>query len=54
MPSTKTFQSYLTGTHNNNFQFKNINGEITLSIIDKLAPKTSYGLIIFPQKLLRQ
>ena len=43
MPSTKTFQSYLTGTHNNNFQFKNINDEITLSIVDKLAPKTSCG-----------
>ncbi len=41
MTSTKTFQSYLTGTHNNNFQFKNINDEITLSIVDKLALKTS-------------
>ncbi len=30
MPSTKTFQSYLTGTYNNNVQFKNINHEITL------------------------
>ncbi len=39
----KTFQSYLTGTHNNNFHFVNINEDITLSIIDKLAPKTSYG-----------
>ncbi len=39
----KTFHSYLTGIHNTNFQFKNINEEITMSIIDKLAPKTSCG-----------
>ncbi len=41
MPMNKTFHSYLTGIHNNNFQFKNINEEITMSIIDKLVPKTS-------------
>ncbi len=43
MPSTKPIQSYLTGTHNNNFQFKNINNKITLSIVDKLALKTGCG-----------
>ncbi len=35
-------------THNNNFHFKNINDEITLSIVNKLAPKTSLVLIVFP------
>ncbi len=34
---------FLTGTHNNNFQFCNITEDITLSIVDKLAPKTSCG-----------
>ncbi len=43
MPINKTFQNHLTGTHNNNFHFININEDITLSIIDKLAPKTSCG-----------
>ncbi len=39
-----TFQNYLTDTHTNNFQFKNINEETTLYIINKLAPKFSCGL----------
>ncbi len=43
MPSTKTRQSYLTGTYNNNVQFKNIKDEIILLIVDKRAPKTSCG-----------
>ncbi len=43
-PINKSFQGYLTDTHTNNFQFKNINEETTLSIIDKLAPKISCGL----------
>ncbi len=43
MPMNKTFHTYLIGIHNNNCQFKNINDEITMSIIDKLAPKTSCG-----------
>ncbi len=41
MPINKSFYNYLTGTHNNKFQFQSINEEITLSIIHKLAPKTS-------------
>ncbi len=43
MPMNKTFQSYLTGTHDNKSQFNNINEDMTLSIFDKLASKTSCG-----------
>ncbi len=43
MPINKTFYNYLIGTHNNTFQFQSINEEITMSIIDVLAPKTSCG-----------
>ncbi len=39
----KTFYSYLSGTYSNTFQFQSINEEITMSFIDKLAPKTSCG-----------
>ncbi len=45
----KTFHIYLTGIHNKNFQFKNINEEITMSIIDKLAPKLVVDLMEFHQ-----
>ncbi len=44
MSINRTFQRNLTDTHTNNFQFKNIYEETTLSIIDKLAPKFSCGL----------
>ncbi len=37
-----------------NFQFKNVNEETTLSIIDKRAPNISYGLDDISSKLLRQ
>ena len=53
MPMNKTFHSYLTGIHNNTFQFKNINEEITLSIIDKLAPKTSCGFDGISSKMIK-
>ncbi len=43
MQINKTFYNYLPGIHNNTFQFQSINEEITMSIIDKLAPKTSCG-----------
>ncbi len=43
MPRNKTFQSYLTGTHNIFFHFININEDITLLIVDKLVPKTNCG-----------
>ncbi len=54
MPRNKTFHSYLTGTQNNNFQFKNINEETALQIIDNLASKISCGLDGISSKLLRQ
>ncbi len=44
MPMIKTLYSYLTGIHTNTFQFQSINEDITKSIIDKLAPKTSCGV----------
>ncbi len=49
----KTFHSYLTGIYNNNVQFKNINEEINMSIIDKLAPKTSCGFDGIPSKIIK-
>ncbi len=52
IPMNNTFQSYLTGTHNNNFHFTNINEDITLSIVDKLV--LVVVLMAFSQKLLRQ
>ncbi len=51
MPMNKTFQSYLNGTHDNNFQINNINEDITLSIVDKLAPKTSGFDSIFSKSI---
>ncbi len=49
----KTFHSYLTDIHNNNFQLKNINEEITMSIIDKLTPKTSCGFDGISSKMIK-
>ncbi len=49
----KTFHSYLTGINNNNFQFKNINDKITMSVIDKLAPKISCGLDGISSKMIK-
>ncbi len=53
MPMNKTFHSYLTDIHNNNFHFKNISEEITMSIIDKLAPKTSCGFDGISSKIIK-
>ncbi len=50
MPRNKTFQYYIK--HEYNFHFKNINEEIILSIIDKLAPKTSFGFDCISFKLI--
>ncbi len=49
----KTFYNYLTGTHNNTFQFQSINEEITMSIIDKLAPKNSCGFDDISSKMIK-
>ncbi len=53
MPRNKTFHNYLKHKYCNNFQFKNINEEIVLSIIDKLAPKTSCGFDGISSKLVK-
>ncbi len=53
MPIKKTFYNYLTDTHNNTFQFQIINDEITMSIIDKLAPKTSCGFDDISSKIIK-
>ncbi len=42
MPKNKYFHSCLTKNYNHNLQFQTIDDEITMSIINKLAPKTSY------------
>ncbi len=53
MPINNTFYNYLTGTHNNTFQFLSINEEIPVSIIDKLTPKTSCGFDDISSKIIK-
>ncbi len=53
MPMNNTFYNYLTGTHNNTFQFQSINEEMTMSIIDKLAPKTGCGFHDISSKMIK-
>ncbi len=44
MPQSKIIHHYLTHNHNKNtFTFQNINEENIISIIDKFAPKSSFG-----------
>ncbi len=47
MPINNTFYNYLTGAHNN------INEEITMSIFDKLALKTSFGFDDISSKIIK-
>ncbi len=53
MPQNKNFHNYLTQNINHNFQFQTIDDEITLSIINKLSPKTSYGVDDISTKLFK-
>ncbi len=53
MPSKKTFQNYWTHKRNHYFQFKNINEEVIINIIDKLAIKTSCGFDGISPKLFK-
>ncbi len=53
MPRNETFRNYLKHKYCNNFQFKNINEGIVLSIIDKLEPKTSCGFDGISSKLVK-
>ena len=52
-PKNKTVQTYLTKTHNLNFTFHNVNEEEINQIIDKLAPKTSFGFDGLSSKLMK-
>ncbi len=46
IPQNKTFHRYLAHNHNiNNIYFQNITEQQTISIIDTLPPKSSFGLI---------
>ncbi len=53
MPQNKNFHNYLTQYFNHNFKFQTIDAEITMSIINKLSPKTSYGVYEISTKLLK-
>ncbi len=43
----------MTKTHNLNFTFHNVNEEEINQIIDKLAPKTSFGFDALSSKLMK-
>ncbi len=54
MPQNKTYHHYLTHNHNKNtFNFQNINEENTESIIDKFAPKSSFGFDGISTRLIK-
>ncbi len=53
MPQNKYFHNYLTQNYNHTFNFQTIDDEITMSIINKLAPKISYGFSEISTKLLK-
>ncbi len=54
MPQNKTYHHYLTHNHiKNTFNFQNINKENTVSIIDKFAPKSSFGFDGISTKLIK-
>ncbi len=52
-PTNKSFKNYLLLNYNHNFKFKNINEGTVLLIIDKLAPKTSFGFDGLSTKLIK-
>ncbi len=53
MSQNKSFHDYLIQYYNHNFHFQTIDDEITLSIINTLAPTTSYGFDEISTKLLK-
>ncbi len=53
MPQNKYFHNYLTQNYNHTFNFQTIDDKITMSIINKLASKTSYGFDEISTKLLK-
>ena len=52
-PTDKTFKTYLSKTHSYTFKLKNIDEKTTNDIIDKLAPKSSFGLDGLSTKLVK-
>ncbi len=52
-PTNKGFKNYLTINYNHNFKFENVNESTILSIIEKLAPKTSFGFDGLSTKLMK-
>lgn len=52
-PNNKSFKTYLTQKYNNDFSFQNVNEETISLIIDKLAPKTSFGFDGLSTKLIK-
>ncbi len=52
-PLNKSFKNYLSKKHNNNFKFHNVDKETVSQIIDKLAPKNSFGFDGISSKLIK-
>ncbi len=52
-PKNKSFKSYLTKNYNNTFTFQSTSEETIGQIINKLAPKTSFGFDGISTKLLK-
>ncbi len=52
-PKNKSFKDYLISNNNNQFKFQITNEEFVGQIIDKLAPKTSFGFDGIFSKLLK-
>ncbi len=52
-PQNKSFKSYLIKKYNNTFTFQSTSEETIGQIIDKLAPKTSFGFDGISTKLLK-
>ncbi len=53
-PVNKSFKNYLSNKDNNNFKFHNVDKETVSQIIDKLAPKTSFGFDGISSKLIKK
>ncbi len=53
MRQNKYLHNYLTQNYNHHFQCQTIDDEITMSIINKLTHKTSYGFDEISTELLK-
>ncbi len=54
MPKNKHFKNYLTLNYNHKFTFKDIDEEGVRKIIERLAPKTSFGFDGLSTKLIKE